>query len=171
MLSLVARAQGGVQVGPAVSWVLNTTAPSTGDCPNLMTPNTAILSHHTLPKGKQAEGIMREELKREDREAGFNTICKKTDLQRATFADGEVRAVAGTSARQVSVRTPDPGPSTAMDHLGTALACHQSKVGKRSLEAASTVGSWLGMLGVTAGAGASEVLLRTYKRKHDRVGT
>lgn len=68
---------GGVQVGPAVSWVLNTTAPSTGDCPNLMTPNTAILSHHTLPKGKQAERIMREELRREDREAGFNTICKK----------------------------------------------------------------------------------------------
>lgn len=78
--------------------------------------------------------------------------------------------MAGTSARKVSVRTPDPGPSTAMDHLETALACHEGKVGKRSLEAASTVGSWLGMLGVTAGAGASEVLLRTYKRKHDRVG-
>lgn len=39
-----------------------------------------------------------------------------------------------------------------------------------SLEAAGTVGSRLGMLGVTTGAGASEVLLRTYKRKHDRAG-
>lgn len=56
-----------------------------------------------------------------------------------------------------------------MDHLGTVSACHQGKAGKRSLEAAGTVGSWLGMSGVTAGAGASEVLLRTYKRKHDRV--
>lgn len=78
--------------------------------------------------------------------------------------------MAGTSARQVSVRTPDPAPSTAMDHLGTASACHQGKVGKRSLEAAGTVGSWLGMLGVTAGARASEVFLRTYKRKHNSVG-
>lgn len=55
-------------------------------------------------------------------------------------------------------------------NLGTASACHQGKAGTRSLEAAGTVGSLLGMLGVTAGAGTSEVLLRTYKRKHDRVG-
>lgn len=54
-------------------------------------------------------------------------------------------------------------------NLGTASACHQGKAGTRSLEAAGTVGSRLGMLGVTAGAGTSDVLLRTYKRKHDRV--
>lgn len=76
--------------------------------------------------------------------------------------------MAGTSARQVSVRTPTQDPPQPWN-LGTASACHQDKFGKRSLEAASTVGSRLGMLGVTAGAGASEVLLRTYKRKHDRV--
>lgn len=59
-----------------------------------------------------------------------------------------------------------PQPRTTLELPG----CHQGKVGKRSLEAAGTVGSRLGMLEVTTGAGAPEVLLRTYKRKHDRAG-
>lgn len=53
-----------------------------------------------------------------------------TDLQRATFAAGEVRAVVGTRARQVSVRTPDPGSSTATDHLGTAWNVTKARLGK-----------------------------------------
>lgn len=93
-----------------------------------------------------------------------------TGLQRTTFAAEDVRAVVGTRARQASIRTPDPGPSTATDHLGTAQACHQGEVGERSLEAAGTVGGRPGMSGVTAGAGASEVALRTSKGKGDRVG-
>lgn len=87
-----------------------------------------------------------------------------------TFAAEDVRAVVGTRARQASIRTPDPGPSTATDHLGTAQACHQGEAGERSLEAAGTVGGRPGMSGVTSGAGASEVALRTSKGKGDRVG-
>lgn len=74
----------------------------------------------------------------------------------------------GTRARQASIRTLDLGPSTATDHLGTAQACHQGEAGERSLEAAGSVGGQPGMSGVTSGAGASEVALRTSKGKGDR---
>lgn len=64
---------------------------------------------------------------------------QEIDLQRATSASENVRAVMGTSARQVSIRVPDPGPSTATAHLGTAKVVIKARLEKRSLKVASMV--------------------------------
>lgn len=56
---------------------------------------------------------------------------------------------AGTHARQTSIRIPNPGPSTATDHLGTAKA-RLEKVSGSCWHAAS---SWPGVSGVTTGGG------------------
>lgn len=68
-------------------------------------------------------------------------------LQRMTFAAEDVRAAVGTDARQASIRTPNPGPSTAMGHLGTGQACCQGKVAKGSLEVGGTRAAGLACLG------------------------
>lgn len=66
----------------------------------------------------------------------------------------------GTSARQASIRVPNPEPSTAMDHLGTTKVV-QSKILKKVSESCwHAAGSWPGVSGMMAGAGASDVTLK-----------
>lgn len=117
----------------------------------------AILSRHTLPKGKQAEARRQ----RQPGRGGSPPHLQVMDLQRVTFATDKARAGVGTSARQAGIHQ-NARPRALHSH-GPPWTCPSqfgSKVGKRSLEA-GTVGSWPGVSGLTGGVGASGVTLRT----------